>query len=162
MDKYFIDNSHVEHRCCWNAAICIDTMDNCGPQGVRGVNVVAECREEHTQIICDALNAEEGFKQGNREMEQKINELKAALSHDRDSLEKVYRRAKEQADAEHRIDVAQQQKLIDLLQHQLTEQTKNLKAEKRKRLQPKINNPMWPNGKKRHATAREVFSLDWD
>ena len=54
--KYYIDNSFVEHGCCWGAAIVQKCEKGEGMYG-GDVELVCECDPELAEMIRDALNA---------------------------------------------------------------------------------------------------------
>ena len=55
MERYYLDNSMVEHGCCWNAAVVRKCKQGGGMYG-SDVELVCECEEGNAQLICDALN----------------------------------------------------------------------------------------------------------
>ena len=56
MNQYYIDNSMVEHKCCWDAAIVRKCETGAGIYG-GDIDLICECDSENAQAICDALNA---------------------------------------------------------------------------------------------------------
>lgn len=53
---FWIDTDMVEHGCCWDTAVVTRCPEGEGQYGT-DVSLVCECRNEHAQFICDALNA---------------------------------------------------------------------------------------------------------
>ena len=55
MQRYYIDKSMVEHRCCWDAAIARKCPKGQGNYG-SDVRLICECDDVNARFICDALN----------------------------------------------------------------------------------------------------------
>ena len=53
---YRVDNSFVEHGCCWDSAIVRDCKEGLGMYG-NGIYMVCECDSFMAEIICNALNS---------------------------------------------------------------------------------------------------------
>jgi len=56
MERYYIDASMVEHKCCWKTAVVRKCEMGKGMYW-GDVELVCECDESSAQMICDALNA---------------------------------------------------------------------------------------------------------
>lgn len=54
--KYRIDDSFVEHVCCWDSAIVRDCTEGRNMHG-GGVAMICECDADMADVICSALNA---------------------------------------------------------------------------------------------------------
>ena len=54
-NEYFIDNSMLEHGCCWDTAICCKCEKGEGMYG-GDVDVILECCDDKAQFILEALN----------------------------------------------------------------------------------------------------------
>jgi len=55
-DPYYIDDTMVEHGCCWDSAIVRKCKNGEGMYG-GDVALICECYSGNAQMICDALNA---------------------------------------------------------------------------------------------------------
>ena len=54
--EYRIDESVVEHGCCWDSAIVRDCEGGKGMYG-KDVALICECNSDNADMICEALNA---------------------------------------------------------------------------------------------------------
>lgn len=56
VQPYFIDDSMVEHGCCWDTAIVRRCEIGGGAYG-GAIELICECNSDRAKVICDALNA---------------------------------------------------------------------------------------------------------
>jgi len=60
---FYIDNSNVEHGCCWDTAICRKVPKGDGNYG-SDYELFVECSSENAEFILAALNTAAGFLNG--------------------------------------------------------------------------------------------------